>query len=77
MHHARTGGRFYRRVPLKPWVHLSLVCAFVAVHVTHANMVYTRTYSSGHGANGSTLQARPVPWRRNLSGPMEAENVNR
>lgn len=54
------GGRFYWSAPLKRWVYLSLVCAFVAVHVTHANMVYTRTHS-GHGASGSSFQSRPAP----------------
>ena len=39
-----TGGRLYRPLPFKPWIYLLLACAFVAVHVTHAQMVYARTY---------------------------------
>ena len=55
-----TGGRLYGPVPFKPWIYLVLACAFVAVHVTHAHLVYTRTYSR-HGASAETFQSRSAP----------------
>ncbi len=41
-----TGGRLYGSVPFKAWMYLVLAGAFVAVHVAHANLVYTRTYTT-------------------------------
>ena len=29
--------------PFKPWVYVGLACAFVAVHLAHASIVYART----------------------------------
>ena len=55
-----TGGRLYGPVPFKPWIYLVLACVFVAVHVTHAHLVYTRTYSR-HGASAETFQSRSAP----------------
>lgn len=40
-----TGGRLYGSLPFKPWMYLLLASAFVAAHVAHANLVYTRTYA--------------------------------
>jgi uncharacterized membrane protein len=41
-----TGGRLYGSLPFKPWMYLLLAGAFVAVHVAHANLAYTRTYAT-------------------------------
>jgi hypothetical protein len=41
-----TGGRLYGSLPFKPWMYLLLAGAFVAVHVAHANLVYTRTFAT-------------------------------
>lgn len=41
-----TGGRLYGSVPYKSWMYVLLAGAFVAVHVSHANLVYTRTFGT-------------------------------
>ena len=38
------GRRFYLPSPFRWWMYVGLACSFVAFHVTHASMVYARTY---------------------------------
>ena len=38
------GNRLYVPVPFTPWGYALLACAFVAMHVTHVNLVYTRAF---------------------------------
>ena len=52
-----TGGRLHGPLPFKPWIYVLLACAFVAVHVTHTHLVYTRT-SSSHAASRQTFHSQ-------------------
>ena len=38
------GRRFYLPSPFRWWMYVGLACSFVAFHVTHASIVYARTY---------------------------------
>jgi hypothetical protein len=39
-----TGRRFYWPWPYRWWLYVGLACGFVALHVTHASIVYARNY---------------------------------
>lgn len=54
-----TGSRFYVPVPFPPWAYPLLACAFVAVHVAHVNLVYTRAFR--HLPGTRTFEPRSTP----------------
>jgi hypothetical protein len=54
-----TGSRFYVPVRFTPWGYPLLACAFVAVHVTHVNLVYSRAFVHLHGTG--TFHSRSAP----------------
>lgn len=57
---ALISGQLYGSMPFERWMYLVLAWAFVAVHVAHAHLAYTRTYES-HAARGHTLDSRSTP----------------
>ena len=46
------GRRLYWPWPYRWWVYVGLACGFIALHVAHASIVYTRKYQRGGGMQG-------------------------